>query len=70
MNKINVSLEVPAEWNEIRKQHQVTWRDIFKLGIDSLNKEPPPKEPAAHLKAAVESIMHAYNIIKKETPNT
>jgi len=70
--KITVSLEVPIEWNDLRKNYNVTWRDIIKLGLDNLTpNKVQAQDPAVsnHLKAAVESIMHAWNIIKgRNTP--
>ena len=66
--KITVSLEVPTEWNDLRKKYNVTWRDILKKGLDTMDpKDSQVQDPAVstHLKAAVESIMHAWNIIKK-----
>lgn len=66
--KVTVSLEVPVEWNDLRKKYNVTWRDILKHGLDGMDPDKDQvQDPAVstHLKAAVESIMHAWNIIKK-----
>jgi hypothetical protein len=71
--KITVSLEVPIEWNDLRKKFNVTWRDIIKQGLNTMDSTTKDKiqDPAIsiHLKTAVESIMHAWNIIKeRNTP--
>ena len=67
MDKIEIRLQVPADWNELRKTKGQTWRDIIKLGLNNLTEEGAPQDPvvAAHLKASVESIMKAYNLLKK-----
>lgn len=69
-SKVTVSLEVPTEWNDLRKKYNITWRDILKKGLDTMDPvKDQVQDPAvsSHLKAAVESIMHAWNIIKERS---
>jgi hypothetical protein len=71
--KITVSLEVPIEWNDLRKKYNVTWRDIIKQGFNTMDpakdQATNPTTASAQLKIAVEAIMRAHNIIKgKNTP--
>jgi hypothetical protein len=37
--KITVSLEVPVEWNDLRKKYNITWRDIIKQGFNSMDPD-------------------------------
>jgi hypothetical protein len=71
MDKIEIRLQVPTEWNEIRKTNGQTWRDIIQLGLDSFTKDQFQNSAtaSAQLKIAVEAIMRAHNILKgKNTP--